>query len=170
MKSILGRLKKKTPGIIYDTNDINETNNYRIGNAERRIENKIENVGQNYDSNKSLLNKPNNEMINLNIPLTNIIDKNNENKNQIVNLAVENPQIPAENNNSIPNIKNENNTNVVNISTNQKQEKLENKIQTEFKNIFQGKDLFSNNKHRKRLIYMTLASIIIDALILQLLW
>lgn len=170
MKSILGRLKKKTPAIIYDTNDIIKTNTYGLGNADGIIENKIENPGQNYDTNKSLLNKPNNEMINLQIPLSSIEDKINENKNRIISLPVENVQNLAENNNSDPINKDQNNTNVANINTNQKQEELENEIQTEFRNIFQGKDLFSNNKYRKRLIYTTLASIIIDALILQLLW
>jgi len=170
MKSILGRLKKKTPAIIYDTNDIIKTNTYGLGNADGIIENKIENPGQNYDTNKSLLNKPNNEMINLQIPLSRIEDKINENKNRIISLPVENVQNLAENNNSDPINKDQNNTNVANINTNQKQEELENEIQTEFRNIFQGKDLFSNNKYRKRLIYTTLASIIIDALILQLLW
>jgi hypothetical protein len=66
------------------------------------------------------------------------------------------------------NLQNNENQNLLN--PNVVKPKEENKIQTEFKNIFSGRDFFSNNTFRKRLMHFTFACIIVDILFLQILW
>jgi hypothetical protein len=48
-------------------------------------------------------------------------------------------------------------------------QKVENKIQKEFKHIFQGQDFFSNNTYRKRLIHLTLILTVIVIITLEIL-
>lgn len=155
MKSILGRLKRRTTLPDQIDENIASVNNDNK-NVEVELGNKINKNEDNYNSNANFLTK--NEDYNL-------INANN----QFIagnNIKEKEPQILAENINNINPITNNNNQQP-NTNPNPI---IENKIQTEFKNIFQGKDFFSNNKHRRRLMYMSFTSIIIDALILQILW
>jgi hypothetical protein len=69
---------------------------------------------------------------------------------------------------NVENLQNNENQNLLN--PNVVKPKEENKIQTEFKNIFSGRDFFSNNTFRKRLMHFTFACIIVDILFLQILW
>jgi hypothetical protein len=130
------------------------------------------------DNNNINMNNNQNLQMNLNQDPNNIANNNNINNNQNPNnenkIDINNIQ-PNNNNNIINKVEEDKKINDLLNLNKKKQEKLkiekkENPIQNEFRNIFKGTDLFSNNAYRKRLRHLLLFSIIMDMIILEVLW
>jgi hypothetical protein len=159
MKNILRRLKKRgetTNEELKEPED-NVVNNQADNNV---INNNNEVVSNLPEENKNLNPENGIDVAHVENNLNDINNVNNqdnqENKDNITNNVNNNNIVinPAEEKKVIPALP----------------EKKENKIQTEFKNIFQGKDFFSNNTYRKRLMHLTFACILVDMIILEILW
>jgi hypothetical protein len=110
------------------------------------------------------LGQTENQMANINDPKNNQMNPNQQEIKPDIQPEPENNQ----NNNEGNLIQNPQAT-VNEVSQNKIPQKVENKIQNEFKHIFTN-DMFSNNSYRKRLLHFTFVCIVVDILILQILW
>lgn len=136
---------------VYNSNEGDETKRLKEleGNQER-LEKNV-NINDQNNKNQNFSNQVQSQL--------------NLQKNQPAEVEMQNLNPSGNADNAVQSNLNQNiqNPNVV-------KQKEENNIQTEFKNIFSGRDFFSNNIFRKRLMHFTFACIIVDILFLQILW
>jgi hypothetical protein len=160
MKNYLRRAKKN--------NNINEQqsdSDKNLNEAKKEEENIMiyDNINNKIVENVEKMN----EIVN---PINQNIDENNN--QQEVNIQQIENNINNVNNDLISpqEIKDPEQTNLIEDKKEAIKPKEENKIQKEFQHIFQGKDFFSNNNYRVRLMHFTFFCIVVDILILQFLW
>ena len=155
--------KQVDPKNSEEFNHVPDQTNLINNQNENIVINKDSQIDQN--SNQIILNNQENNQI--------ILPNNQENLQSNIqqNINPENNHMIGEN---VPiNLQNENpnQEDQLKINDQSKQpQKVENKIQNEFKHIFKTEDSFSKNRFRKNLLHFTFISIIIDILSLQVLW
>lgn len=153
------RRKKKVDDTIPVVNP-NDNNNNVIP---------IVNNEENVNLNSPQLGQPNN-LNNQNINQNNDVNSNPNNIQNNIPFGVPDPNLPNNKPDEHPLSIFANKKPVASKIKQEKKQYVENKVQKEFKNIFQGSDFFSNNKYRIIVMNIAMISIIADMIILEILW